>query len=212
MYGLGIRLGFYLQWFSSILANWLVPAKSRDHRKEHLMKDEIRGLRFSNNVFAAATFLALLILIIGNLSSLQIVEIHLVLLLTFGYSLAFVPIYLWRLLTLCNPNWDPTRWPIIRPSPVETALSFLLIIGVSSFQLWFWFARVPQLNGQTCQEYGFLLAKVRLNQPAMQVINILLYFAVLLSCVTMLLIGAWRRTLAGFGVPTVKRELPQEVK
>lgn len=187
MYGLGIRLGFYFQWFCALLARLLVPTKSRDHRKDDPIKGELTALRFSINVFAAATFLALVILIVRDVSSLQIVEIYIVLLLTFGYSLALVPIYLWRLLTLCSPRWDPTRWPIIRPSPVESFLSFLLITAVSFFQLWFWFARVPQLNSQDCQEYGFLLAKIGLNVPVMQVLHILLFFFVLLSCITMLL-------------------------
>jgi hypothetical protein len=187
MYGIGIRLGFYLQWFSAILARFLVPKRFRDHRKEHPMKNEATGLRFSNNLFAAATFLALLILIGGDVSSLQVVEVYVVLLLTFGYSLALVPIYLWRLLTLCSPRWDPTRWPITWPSKVESNLTFLLITGVASFQLWFWFGRVSQLHNLTCQEYGFLMAKVRLNLPVMQAVHILLYFAVLLSCVTMIL-------------------------
>jgi hypothetical protein len=187
MYGLGIRLGFYLQWFSAILARSLVPKRSRDHRIEDPMKDEITGLRFSNNIFAAATFLALLILIVGDVSSLQVVEVYIVLLLTFGFSFVLIPIYLWRLLTLCSPRWDPTRWPITRLSKVENNLSFLLITGVASFQLWFWFSRVPQLHTLTCQEYGFLMAKVRLDLPVMRAVNILLYFAVLLSSLAMIL-------------------------
>ena len=152
MYGLGIQLGFYLQWFSVILASFLVPKRHRDHRIDEPLKDEVIGLRFSNNVFATATFLTLFTLILGNVSSLQLAEIYVILLLTFGYSLILLPIYLWRVITRSDPRRDPTRWPIVRPSEVESVLRFLLLAAVASFQLWFWFARVPQLGSLACQQ------------------------------------------------------------
>jgi hypothetical protein len=182
MYGLGIRLGFYIQWFSSILARWLVPTKNRRPQAEDPMKEEAKGLSFSNNIFSAATFIALAILISNDVDSLQVVEIYIVLLLTFGYSLFLVPIYLWRLFTRNNPAWDPTRWPVTTPSPAESVLRFLLISTVAAFQIWFWSARVPQLDGLLCNEYGFLMAKVSLNLLAMRVINLLLYISVLVFC------------------------------
>ncbi|KIW17994.1 hypothetical protein PV08_02280 [Exophiala spinifera] len=182
MYGLGIRLGFYIQWFSSIFARWLVPTRHRRPKAEDPMKEEAWGLSFSNNIFSAATFTALVILISNDVESLQIVEIYIVLLLTFGYSLFLIPIYLWRMCTGNNPAWDPTRWPVTTPSPVESVLRFLLISAVAAFQIWFWGARVPQLDGLHCSEYGYLMTKVRLNLPAMRVINLLLYIAVLIFC------------------------------
>ena len=72
MYGLGIRLGFCLQLYSSILASWLAPS-------------EIEGLRFTNSLFVALMFLALIISIANDASSLQLVDIYVTLLLTFGY-------------------------------------------------------------------------------------------------------------------------------
>ena len=48
MYGLGIRIGFYLQWFGTILA--LCVARG-----------EVQGMRLSNSLFVASTFLALII-------------------------------------------------------------------------------------------------------------------------------------------------------
>jgi hypothetical protein len=40
-------MGVCLQWYSSILASWLAPS-------------EIEGLRFTNSLFVASTFLALI--------------------------------------------------------------------------------------------------------------------------------------------------------
>ncbi|TKA66540.1 hypothetical protein B0A49_10482 [Cryomyces minteri] len=78
MYGLGIRIGFYLQWYSGILASILAPS-------------ELPGLRFAKALFIAATFLALLILTIQNPLGLQVAEVYIILLLTFGSYLFFVP-------------------------------------------------------------------------------------------------------------------------
>jgi hypothetical protein len=92
MYGLGIRLGYYFQWYGAILARWLAPS-------------EVKNLAFSMDVFVAATFLALAILTAGRVDSLEPVETYIVLLLMFGAYLALVPIYVWRLLTTCDPYW-----------------------------------------------------------------------------------------------------------
>jgi hypothetical protein len=192
MYGLGIRLGFYLQWFGAVAAGIVVPPLHRDNRVDDPIKQEIISLRFTNNVFAFATFLALVILVANNEYSLQPVEIYIILLLTFGYTLIFVPIYLWRLLIRFDPALDPTRWPIVRPSPVESLLRFLLITAVASFQLWFWFAKVPELHSYPCIQYGFFLSKLRLDSIASQVLNIILYFGVLIACVWILTVKVFR--------------------
>ena len=204
MYGLGIRLGFYLQWFGVFLAILLVPRRHRDLSDDDPLKEEAISLRFSNNVFAAATFLALLILIVGDVSSLQPVEIYIILLLTFGYTLLLIPIYIWRLFTFGDPTRDPTRWPMLRMSNVESRLRILLIAAVASFQLWFWFVRVPKLNDLACEQYGFLLARIRLNLPVMQVIHILLYFGVLLTCIYMLA----KDVYVNYINPREEKELP----
>lgn len=176
MYGLGIRLGFYLQWFGAIFAAWFA-------------RSEVPGLRFTNALFVAATFLALVIQVATNASNLQIVEIYIILLLTFGAWLWLVPIYIWRVFTLCDPRLDPTRYPIVDPGPVFSALNLLLLLFVLSFELWFWFSRVPELSRLGCQQYGFLFAQMRLDNKAFLVINILLYFCLLLICVILVLMN-----------------------
>jgi hypothetical protein len=192
MYGLGIRIGFYLQWFSGIMSSFLAPS-------------EVEGLRFSNTFFIAATFLALLILTIQDVSSLHIVEVYIILLLTFGYFLFLVPLYLWRILIMSNANYDPTRWPRVKASGTYSVLSFLLLIAVASYQLWFWFARVPDLNGQDCEEFGFFFARVRLNTKWFEILNIVFYFLLLLNSFVMLSI----RALVDWFKKVEREELPQ---
>jgi len=111
MYGLGIRIGFYMQWYGTILASWIAPS-------------EVPGLRFSNSLFIFATFLALLIQTIKK--TLRPIDTYITLLLTFGGCLYFVPVYIWRCLVCCRSQLDPTRHPRVHAGPVFSALNFYL--------------------------------------------------------------------------------------
>jgi hypothetical protein len=112
MYGLGIRLSFYLQWYSSILALWLALS-------------EIEGLRFTNSLFVASAFLALIISTSNDASGLQPVGIYVTLLLTFGYYLFLIPLYAWRVVTTGKASLGPTRWPVVRPTALYNVLTSL---------------------------------------------------------------------------------------
>lgn len=186
MYGLGIRLGYYLQWFGAIFAAWMAPS-------------EVKTLRFSIDLFVAASFLALVILTVRDVNSLQPVETYIVLLLMFGAYLALIPIYIWRLLTRCDPYWDPTRWPIVNPGSMSANLSFILLMGVLVYQYWFWFARVPSLDRLSCQQYGFLFGQVRLNSKVSVTINAILYVTLGLICLYLLALKI--RHILGFPDP-----------
>ena len=178
MYGLGIRLGFYLQWYSAIFASWLAPS-------------EIEGLRFTNSLFVASTFLALIVSTASDVSNLQPVDIYITLLLTFGYYLFLVPLYAWRIVTAGNASLDPTRWPIVRPGQLFNVLTSLLLLAVGAFQLWFWAGRVTQVNSmRDCPQYGFFFARIHLNSLGFRILNLVLYSLVLLACVSLLLIFA----------------------
>ena len=175
MYGIGIRIGFYLQWYGAIFASWLAPS-------------EVETLRFTITIYIAATFVALIAQVARDVENLDVVEVYIILLLTFGYFFFFVPLYIWRLLTRCGPRFDPTRYPRVPTGPVYSLLTFLLLVAVATFQLWFWFARVPTLSQRNCQEYGFFFAKVKLNAKAFTTVNIVFYMLLLISCIIILLI------------------------
>lgn len=162
MYGLGIRLGYYLQWFGGLLAAWIAPS-------------EVKTLRFTIELFVAASFLALIIHTARDVNSLAHVETYIVLLLMFGVYLALIPIYIWRVLTCCDPYWDPTRWPKVDPGRLTANLSFILLVGVLVYQYWFWFAHMPSLDDINCQQYGFLFGQVRLNSKVSVAVNALAY-------------------------------------
>lgn len=186
MYGLGIRIGFYLQWYGAILARWIAPS-------------EVKNLAFSLDIFVAATFLALINLTFNDFNSLEPVETYIVLLLLFGAYLALVPIYVWRLLTACNPYWDPTRYPRVNLGAMSANLSFTLLIGVLVFQYWFWFDRVPDLDHRNCQQYGFIFGEVRLNSKASIVLHALMYFWLGMVCLYILVLKL--KAISGFPDP-----------
>jgi hypothetical protein len=188
MYSLGIRVGFYLQWYSVLLASYLASkcaSKGLQSTNESYLAlaDETNGLRFSNALFVLATFIALVINTARDSSSLQVVEVYIILLLTFGAYAYLVPLQLWRLATRYNPRWDPSRFPSVVTSWMYCLLYYLLLIAVSSFQLWFWFVQVPQLSHTPeCPEYGFFFAQIRLNEAAFRGLNIAVHLGIMVSC------------------------------
>ena len=183
MYGIGIRIGFYLQWYGAILASWLSPL-------------ELPNIQFSINVFIVATFIALLIQLIRDVSRLEVVEVYIILLLAFGYFLRLVPLYTLRFLIGYNPTLDLIRYPRVTSSTLYEYLTFTLLVAMVSLQLWFWIARVPSLNPRSCQEYGFLFTKTNLDMKVFSMLSILFYSLLLLACLIVLFISLGKK----FGV------------
>jgi hypothetical protein len=177
MYGLGIRLGYYLQWFGSVLAAWIAPG-------------EVEGLRITNTLFVAATFLALLIQVGENQSpeqgGLQTVEVYIVLLLTFGSAFGLVPILLWRFGTGFDAEKDPTRWPKAKTqSATFNGLYTLLLIAVVAFQIWYWGEKVVEDGIPGCSSWGFLFSRISLQDPALRWLNVTLSVILLASLVAL---------------------------
>ncbi|XXH02416.1 COP9 signalosome (CSN) subunit [Hypoxylon texense] len=170
IYGLGIRLGFYLQWYGAILASWLAPG-------------EVRPLRHTNAVFLAATLVSLIAL----RHTLSVPEAYIVQMFLFGSALYVVPKAGLRLL-----SWNTTaattttttgdgraHWglPVYAAAPPRRKTFGLLwsalVVASLLFALWFWLLRVPVLEpaAATAAErrscgaygYGFLFARVPLT-------------------------------------------------
>ena len=172
MYGLGIRIGFYLQWYCTILADWLAPS-------------EVPGLRKMNALLTTATFIALLIL----RRSLIAPEIYVVLLLFFGSSYYILAAGGWRLVTCFKDSLDPSRYSASEPSGKTAILLWsLVLLGELSFTLWFWTVQVPTIETQTCQRYGFMFIRIRLNSFGFRVFH-LVWASLSLAMILGLLVG-----------------------
>lgn len=174
MYGLGIRIGYYLQWYGGILAAWIAP-------------EESSSLRLANALFVAATFLALFIQTIQEHAekSFPIVETYIILFLAFGSYLVLVPIYLWRIFTCCNPYLDPTRFPRVNPGRVYGYMNSVLLTAVLGFELWYWIHQVPKLATVKCAQYGFFFHKIQLNNRGFRMLNVIPCLFLLLCCITL---------------------------
>lgn len=164
-----IRIGYYLQWYSSIFAAWIAPS-------------EVPNLRFAMVFFSAATFLALVIQVVR--SNLDAVEVYIILLLTFGAAVNILIIVVWRIATGFNERWDPTRWPRAKaPGRTFNLLYTLFLIAVVVFQIWFWSVQISKLNGSNCIQFGFLFSKIRLNANWFRGFRLALFSLLLLSLI-----------------------------
>ncbi|KAF7922070.1 uncharacterized protein EAE98_008281 [Botrytis deweyae] len=168
IYGLGIRIGFYLQWYASILAS-----APRGYSGK-VASDEVQGLMFSIVLFTVATFLALII----QTSTLQLPEVYIILLLVVGYHYYFIPKMFMALLSfikqlLSKGEKDETGqkkhrgWEFI-------LLAGLFFCAISCFQLWFWGGHFQDRNGKsnTCPSFGFGFIKIDLENTAFRAFNI----------------------------------------
>jgi hypothetical protein len=196
MYGAGIRVGFYLQWLGGILAGWLAS-------------DEIPNMRISNALLISATFLALLLQTAQN--GLHLVEIYIVLLLTFGGYLYFVLLFIWRILTCFNAELDPSRYPKVGNGPVYSLLNFGLLLAVSIFQMYFWIGKVRSTDLGVCVEYGFLFSRIRLDAVWFMTLNSVLYGLVLLICLGVLSVTVFKIT-NGTWLDRAEDQEPEDVK
>ncbi|KAI1763553.1 hypothetical protein GGR53DRAFT_467202 [Hypoxylon sp. FL1150] len=149
VYGLGIRLGFYLQWFGVILASWIAPS-------------EVHSIRHANAIFLAATLLSLIAL----RDALAVPESYVVLLFLFGSTLYAIPKVLLRYaVRCCGPRCALATYSTSPPR--RKTFGFLwsvLVLAETFFLLWFTFTRVATLEEEgRCVRYGFLFAKMRLH-------------------------------------------------
>jgi hypothetical protein len=180
MYGLGIRVAFYIQWFGIIVVEYL---------NEGMLAD-IRLLGF---LLAAATFLGLVIQ--TALDHLIPAEIYLVLLLAISPYVFAVPFWLWKGFTCCHPYWDPFRYTRERPSPIYKGMNFTLLLAIASYGVWFWCDHIGRVNWD-CDQFGFFFSPVKLSNKVYMAFNALFFLIILLVCLGVLIATAgWEAPL-----------------
>ncbi|KAM7183475.1 hypothetical protein V8F33_013556 [Rhypophila sp. PSN 637] len=159
MYGLGIRLGFYLQWFAKITADIV------------MRPSEIKGNRFAIYSFTAAVFIALSI----QTAKARITDLdgYIVLLLCFGNYYSLVPIFLWRVLTGFKARLDPTRWAAASSSIFLRIFSSVILLAISAYQIAFWASLMSTMRTDSeCERVGFLFTQMPLYGRALRIVNI----------------------------------------
>ena len=166
MYGLGIRIGFYLQWYSSIIAS--IPIYTPRSGLSVLAPGDSKYCIFSNIIFTVATSLALLI----EAQTLGLAEIYIISLLIFGYIYYIVLSQITRILRRCNPHWSPSGSK--QPGPIYVRLTSAFLSAISGIELWFWGGRVRHSSATSgdCKAFGFGFKKVNLEDDGFIAFNI----------------------------------------
>lgn len=188
-YGVGIRAGFYLLWFAVLLAGWFVPSEAATARNILLL-------------YILATFIALVVEITSS-NLLVSAEVYIVLLLVYCTYYAYIPLYLWRLVTGCSPFWDPARGQAIFVSSASRYESFgrawslanlLTQVAITIFQLWFWITGIqsppsPAPSPSGCTQHAFFFAEVPLTNQLFIALNVIICIVLLVGRVVEILFG-----------------------
>jgi hypothetical protein len=173
LYGLGIRVAFYIQWFGALVMQFLDETELADMR--------ILGLCLSGGMT-----LAMVIQVADD--KLQAAEIYVMLLLAAGVWIFVVPLYIWRGLSLCSPYWNPFRASRERQSPAFKLCEWVVLVALASVAAWYYTTFLPDVD-RDCKQYGFFFNKVSLKSKVYMAFNGILYFVILLVCFVLLLMN-----------------------
>jgi hypothetical protein len=180
LYGLGIRLGVYLQLFSTLIANHCLPETAQEAWD-------------SNAVFIVAIFIAILKSSVTKTDPAPFEAfVMLQMLLAFLLAVFSVAGSLWLLFDLCvrvlsgdfflttaKSSVILTELSLSRStrSQLGTNARSLLTVCIAGYQCWYWFGGAKQLGANSeCDAFVFLFKRVGIQSRAAVVFKI---FAVL---------------------------------
>ncbi|KAF2270514.1 hypothetical protein CC78DRAFT_134488 [Lojkania enalia] len=195
LYGRGVRVGYYLQWYAGILATLICPS-------------EVPKIRIANTFFTSAVFIALVVQI-GRFTTFEVVDIYITMLFTFGWTVTGLVVLLWRIATGFDVRWDPSLYHKnkLTIGPLFQACYPLFLNAVFVFQIWFWTAKVGATDLKDCPRIGFLFVKVALNSRLFRALNVSIY--VLLLVLTNLFLVTNFKPIAAAGSSGIYNRLTQ---
>lgn len=140
-YGLGIRIGIYLQWITAFMAN-------------HLLPDAIEGNLETNTIFLLALFIATAVTTTNN--TVQSSELIVLLHLSFGFLFSVLSIWGHRTARTGPDKDTKTRFPLI-----GSFFRLTLATALSAYGAWFWFRgrSLHHHSSASCDDFTFLFAK-----------------------------------------------------
>ena len=136
LYGLGIRVGYYTQAFSSWLANWFILQESK-------------GLRATNTLFMVAMFLGL-ILISHVPSETHAIE---------AFLLLQILLAIWFVGVKDRSRWGMKHW---KYDPVRAVIREVSVIAILVYNVWFWWYGLDAFIPTPCGTYILVLTKIDL--------------------------------------------------
>jgi hypothetical protein len=150
LYGLGIRIGIYLQWFSGLLAN-------RFHA------DSVHDILATNTIFLMALFIALAVFTANE--TVRAAEIVILLHFCFGSMFSVYSIWGFRVRARqASPGQYGKR---VEFALAGSTLRLCLASSICFYNVWFWFLGIDKFNNEAlsdpaCHPVGFLFAPVDL--------------------------------------------------
>lgn len=150
LYGLGIRIGIYLQWISGLLAN-------------SFHADSVQDMLATNTIFLIALFIALAISTVND----TVVAAEVAILLQFCFGFLFTVSSTWglritgRQLNSAKEYKKRVHFPLM-----GSTVRLCLATAICAYNVWFWFVGVGRLSGDTCHPMGFLFAPIDLLRRA----------------------------------------------
>ncbi|KAF8853847.1 hypothetical protein BDZ45DRAFT_62702 [Acephala macrosclerotiorum] len=153
-YGLGIRLGIYLQWLTSciVLCVWWKSYKGEDLKKKKESEQEVSYSIAAGLIFLLSVFIALVISTSQN--SIHLAEFAILLYICLG-SLSSLLLLAYALML------EELHFGVMRH-----VFHTLLVTAISSFNLWFWFKGADSMSNKDCDVFLFLFVKVNILGPA----------------------------------------------
>ncbi|ORY19257.1 hypothetical protein BCR34DRAFT_209121 [Clohesyomyces aquaticus] len=168
-YGLGIRIGIYLQWIASLLANYYIP-------------EAVCSSILTNTIFLLAVFATLVRS--SARGELETVEIVILLQLCYGFILSVLSIWGHRVRSRIGGH--------ATFSLAGSSFRLALCTAVTTFSVWFWSTSAESNIANGCPTFMFLLAKIPIGQPlrrfyqVQSVVVLSIYIlAVLWQCVSL---------------------------
>lgn len=137
-YGLGIRIGIYLQWITSSIAYNFVP-------------EEAVTMRGVNNCFQAAMFAGLLFITITKGPALYAVEAFIMLIFCMG--------------GVCsgdNPEVGTKKYAYFDATTSGSLIRLSLGVGFCAYGIWFTFEGMDGMKHPPCSTFAFFLVRVNL--------------------------------------------------
>ena len=159
IYGLGIRLGIYLQWFASVLSKWFLPSN-----------EVLHDVLNENAIFLFSIFIASIVLVSGAFGPVYSVEVVIMLHIFFGSIFTiFVD--------------DEILLKLGRLSSFGGILFKLAVTaGMAALGSWFWFDGVQRAMPTPCGSSIFLFAQVDLYGRAQMFFKVVAIFNAILWC------------------------------
>lgn len=174
LYGLGIRIGFYSQLVATCFANTFIPS-------------ETRGAQTVNLWFQFSLFVGLIFQAAREGTDFYAVESYIVVILlsgvvftTFSYFFIYLAI-----------SRDDDKNGIFGGAVFTMICFIVLLAGLHSYSLWFWWRGMDRMGAGACTTYGFFMAKVDLFgwfRTVNKVFNIWMMAALILGCISLVVV------------------------